>query len=146
VSGIEVLQLLAALGVPLFGLGSFLFLWLMRRPMRRAKRYVVRGGFATGTVVGHVAAGHTDSSDSMYADEVEFVDRMGRVFRIVSSTASTHPTRKGTPVDVAYDVDDPRRGMVIGAARYLALAGTLAGTAFALLAIASAICFLAIAL
>jgi hypothetical protein len=145
-SEMEVLQLLAALGVPLFGLGAFLFLWLMRRPLRRAKRYIGRGGFATGSVVGHILTGQTDSNASMYSDEVEYIDRTGRPFRIVASTASTHPTRKGTPMDVAYDVDDPGRGVVIGAARYLALAGTIAGAAFAALAVASAVCFVAISL
>lgn len=139
-----VLQLLSALGVLLFSVGTVLSFWLMRRPWTRAKRFVGQGRTTRGVVVGHVGGGFTESGETMYSPEIEFVDRTGRTFRITSSMSSTHPSPIGTPVDVAYDVNDPRKGVVLGAARILALVGSGMAALFGLCAAGSAIAFVAL--
>jgi hypothetical protein len=142
----QVSQLMSALGVPLYALGAALFFTLMRRPWKRGKRYIDQGGSAQGVVVGHIAAGSPESGKSLYALEVEFHDRAGRAFRIVSMGATSSPLPVGTPLAVAYDVNDPNQAVIMSSARTVAFVGTCMAALFGLLAAACAVVFVVLLL
>jgi hypothetical protein len=100
-----------------FSLLAMLFLTHMRRPWKRAQRYIKRGGVTQSQVVDHGSAGPNEDGAPMYTTIVEFSDATGRRFRTQEMGAASSPKPIGTVLEVAYDVNDPRNAVVIGAAR-----------------------------
>lgn len=137
----DVLYLITGLAVPFWTLAATLCFWLMRRPWRRAKRYMRRGGVAEGVVVGHEGRGSSAAGSPSAAEVVEYRDPANRVFRAVSKGGSSFCRPVGARMQVAYDPDNPGDGLVLRSEKVLALAGTLLSVLFGLFAVVSAAVF-----
>lgn len=126
-SGISVLffSVLAALG------------WGLRRPWLRAEHFLAAGGRARGHVVAHLGSGRSgDDGAILFTEVVEFRDREGVTFRVVSLGAAPNPAPLGTALEVAYNLRDPNDAVLVAGARAAAIFFTVAGGLCALCAVA----------